>query len=326
MNRLLASLRGLSTVVVLVSCLLCAPSPARAQDEGRQLFEVGVSAYSRGAYPEALAAFEAAYATDGLPGVLYNIAMCQRALDRAPDAVNTFRRYLDLDQENVTPDVLREVNQQIETMRAGFGDVVVTVDVSGATVVIDDRVAGTSPIGRPVALAPGEHTVLARHEARARAVEARVSVDAGESLHVELSLEEATAQPPTTTPEEVEPQRPEAEPPREGLGWWFWASMAVSATAIAGFTVTGGLTLHYRSEYLDSDRLDLEAYDTAVALGQGTDALLGVAAGMAAIAVVAVIVHAVRRRRARRPEPATADRWSHPLVVSLGSDGAGGAR
>jgi len=291
---------------MLLLLFLGRPASTDAQEEGRQLFEVGVSAYSRGNYMEALAAFEAAFAADGVPGVLYNIAMCQQALDRVPDSVNTFRRYLALDGENLSEEDRADVDGQIQAMRDRYGDLVIQVDRSGATVIVDDRVLGDSPIAQPVALSPGSHTVLVRHDELGGAAEARVEIEVGASATVELSLEEEDPEP---GPDPVEPVV-EVESPTEttetGLGWWFWSSMALSGASTLGAVVTGGLMLGYRGDYIDSEHLDLDAYDTAHALAQGTDALIGVAAGMGAIAVISVIIHVVRRRRASREAEARA--------------------
>lgn len=274
-----------------------ASAPVRAQEEGRQLFEVGVAAYGRGNYAQALAAFEAAYAADRVPGVLYNIAMCQRALDRAAEAVNTFRRYLREDAGNIPADVAGEVRGTIEEMRPEFADLTILTDESGASVLIDDEAVGTTPLDDPVAVPPGEHTVLARLDDRS--ISRRVQVEGGERLSIELSLVE----------EPEPPQPPPTPPPEEPrLGWWFWTSLALAGAAAVGLSVTGGLALRSRSDYIDSQHLDLDAYDSAVALGQATDGLLGVAIGMGAVALVSLIVHLVQRRRSRgaaEPEAAT---------------------
>lgn len=298
-----------SALFIALSLLTVVTVPASgyAQEEGRQLFEVGVSAYSRGNYAEALVAFEAAFAADGVPGVLYNIAMCQQALGRVPDSVNSFRRYLELDGENLAQEDLDDVAEQIRGLRDRFGDLVIRLDVDGTTVIVDDHLLGSSPIPGPVALAPGTHRVLVRHDELGRTDESTVVVVAGESVTVELSLAEEEPEivsPPVEPPPVVEP----LETPEQRLGWWFWSSVALSGAAMLGAVVTGALMLGQRGDYIDSEHLDLDAYDTAHSLAQGTDALIGVAAGMAAIAVVSLIIHYVRRRREAEVEPSVARR------------------
>ena len=77
--------RGIAPLLVgqfFCISLLLTTSPARAEQDIQQLFQLGVEDFTNGRSEQALAAFEAVYAARQIPGVLYNIAMCHRALDR----------------------------------------------------------------------------------------------------------------------------------------------------------------------------------------------------------------------------------------------------
>ncbi|HUB08825.1 MAG TPA: tetratricopeptide repeat protein [Myxococcales bacterium] len=71
---------------------LAASPTARA--EARQLFEKGSAAYSTGRYDVALDDFSRAYGLAPIPGFLFNIGECQRALHHWGPAAASFRQYL----------------------------------------------------------------------------------------------------------------------------------------------------------------------------------------------------------------------------------------
>jgi tetratricopeptide (TPR) repeat protein len=81
---------------VLVALLLVVLAPAaRADDRGaKAAYREGVRRYDRGDYFEALAAFERAFRISDAPGLLFNIAQCQRKLGRRAVALQFYRSYL----------------------------------------------------------------------------------------------------------------------------------------------------------------------------------------------------------------------------------------
>jgi tetratricopeptide (TPR) repeat protein len=63
----------------------------------RRLAEAGLQQYRAGAYDEAIASFEAAFALAPAPGLLYNLAQAHRMKGDCPGAFALYRRYLDSD-------------------------------------------------------------------------------------------------------------------------------------------------------------------------------------------------------------------------------------
>lgn len=299
---------------VVVGVLVC-PFGVRAEEQDVQvLFQQGVELYQAGQLAEALATFETANGIRSVPTILYNIAMCQRDLGHIPESVNAFRQYLfEEDPARTTDEDRAEIQRMLLEMRPGHGDIELRVNEDGATLLVDGQDVGISPMVRPVAVAPGEHRVSARLEGRIP-VDRASTVRGGETVTVELSLE-PVAEPPPVEPEPVpvpEPVLAEAEPqpvdtpdvavspePQESrpLGWWFWTSLALSGAATVGMVVTGGLTMSYSNQFHNSSNLDLDAFDSGSSLAVATNALLGVACGFAAIAVISLIVHYARGDR-----------------------------
>lgn len=76
-----------------------APSTAEAQEPdkiatGRKLADDGASFYHAREYRKALEKFQAAYAVDPDPNLLYNIAKCHEALGENPQAIEKYEHFL----------------------------------------------------------------------------------------------------------------------------------------------------------------------------------------------------------------------------------------
>ena len=326
--------------VWVFGCLLLWSAQVQAEQDLSQLFRQGVDHFTNGRHEQALETFESLYEARQVPGVLYNIAMCQQALGRVPNSVNTFRRYLaEEEPSRIGAEDRAEIERLMESMRPAHANLVIEVPVEGAAVEIDGEEVGTSPLGRPIAVAAGEHAVAANLEGHAP-IEHTVSVRNGQTTTVNLPLEPITEvseseneeteetespsepeEPETTSPEvqEDEPDTGMAETPRRRLGWWFWTPLALSAASAIGMAVTGGLTLSYHDQYTASEQLDIDAYETGTALAVGTDTLLGVSLGTGALALVALIVHYVRNRD-RRGEVETSDSLERSLAWIVSSN------
>src|SRR3990167_8916541 len=80
--------------LLLVLLLATAAGDDAATAEARALYAKGKEAFEAGKTPEALANFEGAYARKPLPGFLFNIALCHRALKDHGKAVSALERYL----------------------------------------------------------------------------------------------------------------------------------------------------------------------------------------------------------------------------------------
>jgi hypothetical protein len=208
------------TAIVVVGFLVC-PSDVQAEEQDVQaLFQQGIERYQTGRHEEALALFETAYSIRSDPAILYNIATCQRDLDRIPDSVNSFRLYLqEEDPSRISAEDHAEIQRLLQEMRPRHGDIEIRVDVDGATVLVDGVEVGVSPLGQPVAVSPGEHRVSARLEGRTPA-ERSGAVRGGETITFALNLEAVAAGPtpgpepePASVPEPVPERQPATSPP-----------------------------------------------------------------------------------------------------------------
>jgi tetratricopeptide (TPR) repeat protein len=76
-------------------------------------YRIAMDAYRRAEYATAVAEFEAAYAIDSQPLLIFNIAQSYRRAGQLPEALREYRRYLGLDP-GAERDHVRELIEQTE--------------------------------------------------------------------------------------------------------------------------------------------------------------------------------------------------------------------
>lgn len=133
-----------------------APAPQPPEDEAKRHFDQGVALFNDGNYSAALAEFEQAYKLRPQPFVLYNIALTQKSLFRYTDAIASLQKFLD-ESQNLAPEKRAEATQIIAEMKALLADVTLEITPANATIAIDGRVVGQTPIEKPVSIAAGTH-------------------------------------------------------------------------------------------------------------------------------------------------------------------------
>lgn len=133
-----------------------AESEARTQAEAR--FRRGLSLFKQGATEAALAEFVASRNLFPTRAAIKNAGVCFRELHRFDEALDAFEEVL-AKFHDLAPDERAFVEQQIAELRPLVGTVDVRVADPGATVVIDGRERGTTPVGAPIRVASGTHLV-----------------------------------------------------------------------------------------------------------------------------------------------------------------------
>ncbi len=138
--------------------MLVAPL-ARAQDDAlaraRFLDQQGVRAFAEGRYRDAATLFNESFRAGGPPTELWNVARCQLKLDD-PDAA---RKILEvyLDQKNLSAEDRNEGKKLLDEIENRTSTFVVASTPAGATVALDGKVIGTTPISS--VLQPGAHEI-----------------------------------------------------------------------------------------------------------------------------------------------------------------------
>jgi len=197
----LLGLSGLPAVAAEVS--------EEAKAQAREKFTQGNEAYARGAFREALTAFDAAYKLAPLPGFLFNVAQCHRQLGSYERAAHFYRRYLSLsEKEPANAPMVNELIAEMDTLAS------------------EKAKAHAKAPDRPKAEPAKEK------EARAEAKPVRSGLKEAEKKAVDRRTASTT---PTGLSPEALPGTPQPDPPSQSLSrkWWVWAG-AGAAVVLAG--------------------------------------------------------------------------------------------
>jgi hypothetical protein len=152
------------------------PPDARTKfDEARRL-------YRKSRFSEAREAFLAAYAKSGEPRVLYNVAVCDKALGRYAGAITTLRRSLAGGESTLPSSYRARVEESIRTLSRYVATVTIET-TEGATVTVD----GEPVRDLVVPLDTGTHTIAASRPGYEPASQ-EITVSAGTTERVVLTL------------------------------------------------------------------------------------------------------------------------------------------
>lgn len=280
---------------------LSEPTAAADVERAREHFNQGLKLYRDGDFGAALVQFERAYASKPNYKVLYNIAQTCFQLRDYVEARNAMRRYLSEGGGDIDADRRQQATQDLADLERRIATIRLSVNVDGASVFVDGKRVGTTPLREPIAVSEGQRTISVEEPSRG-ARQRLVRLAGAEELTMRLDFEAPRA-PLVAAPPPRGP-RPEAQ----GLGAGFWVS-AISAVALgAGAGVTGYLTLRAQEENEDErsklgvSKSALESSrDDAKALALTTDVLGGAAIVCAGVATVVLLT------RPSRTEPNAAE-------------------
>ena len=144
---------------VLAACWLASSGRAMADDPtAADLKQRGDDAMHALHYREALDLYDRAYATSHDPAVLYNRARAEQGLGDFPAALDAIEEFV----RSAPDDLKRRVPKLAELVadiRDHVGMVVIVSEVSGATVRLQGKTVGTTPLGAPVKVSAGSVAV-----------------------------------------------------------------------------------------------------------------------------------------------------------------------
>ena len=162
-------------------------------------FERGVTLYEEHDFRAALIEFERAYSIAPHYAVLYNVGQCRYQLEDYAGSLAAFEKYLATGGTQGPADQRRRVEATVDDLRKRVARVLVTTDVDGAEISVDDVVVGTTPLASPLVVSEGRRKIGASKAGYATASRT-VDVAGSDSTEAKLYLE------PTTPP--VAPPRP----------------------------------------------------------------------------------------------------------------------
>lgn len=236
-------------------------------------FRMGVSLYEEGDFQAALAEFERANESAPSPVVLYNIAQTHLAMRDYVAATDALRRYLELGGDRITPERRAEVDSQLQTLAMRVGRINVVCNEDGASISIDGRPMGRTPLSEPLRVSSGRHQLVVRAAGR-EPNEQTVTVAGNTDITVEVEF--------APLPPEVSPAA--TEEPVHTLRTVGWVTIGVGVASAVAAGTTFGLSMGARSDYdaeAESIPVDeaaaLDARDRWRRLSLASDVMTGLA-------------------------------------------------
>lgn len=226
------------------------PAPAAADDEvspedrriARELFQAGVELAQQGDLPGAIEKFRASYDRNPRAIVLFNIGALQQELGDKPGALETFRRYLEVGGAEIEAERREQVETIVRDLERELTFLEVVVSEEGATVSINGRPVGTTPLPASVPVLPGVLEIRVRKAGFDEAV-TMVPAVGGETTRVEVTLVRTGGATEGGGGETGGGETGGDEGEGEGVVWWkeWWFWTAVGAVVVGASVTTGVL-------------------------------------------------------------------------------------
>jgi hypothetical protein len=291
-------------------------------DTGRSHFKAGVDYYRDGDLTTALIEFKRAYASAPNYRVLYNLGQVSNEMRDYVEAQRYFQRYLTEGAGEVDGARKQEVENYLVKIAGRIATIVLSANLEGADLYVDDVLVGKSPMGEPVRVSAGTRRLSAAISGRTRVTQVTEAAG-GDTLVVKLEFA-----PPSKNDQDVaQYAAPGATAPAPGIQPAVWLGIASGALAV-GTGVMGFLAYSDSSSYQDklthkTTATELQSlHDGAKTKALVTDILLGATVVSTAITVYVAL-------QGRHPDQAPSagnDRAKVPAArteVSLGAGSVG---
>jgi len=135
-----------------------AEDPAKAKEEAKEHFIKGVSLMQEEQWDAALVEFNASVTLFPTRNARKNAAVCLRQLGRFAEALDAYELLLKEFGTQLPPADKEFVDKSIRDLQNVTGFIAIEANVAGATVVIDSKPRGQTPLG-PVRVGQGTHTI-----------------------------------------------------------------------------------------------------------------------------------------------------------------------
>jgi hypothetical protein len=239
--------RRLLLAPILGALLIASASPAAAQSPGERLFQEGREAMDAGKLDVACGKFDEAFRLENSIGPLLNLAECESRRGRLVLSLGLWKTGLArLPESDARRDIALLAVERLEK-RVGRVTPLAPGAPAGSTVTLDGAPAD---VGKPVAVDPGEHTLMLVAGAGARTEQVRVAEGESRSVTLIIDAGQAGTPGPTSAPASpaATPPARDAAAPGSGLIVAGTISGAVGVAGLVTFGITGVLFLQKKSE------------------------------------------------------------------------------
>lgn len=278
--------------ILALGLALAGVTEARAADperEARERYDNAIKLYEEGAYDAALVELNRAAELRPSYKLYYNIGQVRYAMHDYASAIEAYRQYLDKGGDKIPSARRDQVQKELNELAQRVAKLTVDVDVPGAEILIDDVLAGTSPLAAPLVVNSGIRLVTVRHPdylpqtrrvTLAGSTQDKVSfMLVGHGSGPEGVPATPTAAPATKGPA---PAPPASKPPpftvegslgsgephadhtrRHASTTAMWVGWATTGALAVGATVTGIVTLSKNSKLAD-ERKNLDVSNAQI--------------------------------------------------------------
>ena len=269
-----------------------APAAAAPADDvttqAREHFTQATKLYKDGDFDAALVQFERAYELKPNYRVLYNIGQTYFQLRQYVEARDAMTRYLKEGGDQIDAERQAAVHKDLADLQRRLAKVTIQVNVGGATVLVDGKNMGVTPLAEPIVVSEGLRSISV--EAPNRGVlQRQLQVAGGDQQVLTLKFDEG----PRTIVIKASDAPAEAKG-RLGAGFWVTAIGAVALGAGAG--VTGYLAFkaqddnrNQRKQFGVTPTQLSDSSDRAKTFALTSDILSGAALVCAGVATVILV-------------------------------------
>jgi hypothetical protein len=280
--------------VIIALAVLFAGSSALA--DARQHFMAGQDYYTQGRYDKAIEEFEEAYRLEPKPLLLYNISMAQEKVGELEKSVDYLKRYLEATPDNEDRTTLLAKVANLKALIAKTG-IKVTTKEAEATVFVDGKDVGKTPVAGVIRLSVGAHKIRVSKKGF-EDFKMNVAVSSGQTTPVEITMEPGQAGT-TKVIEEGDEEEGDAEEEEDGEGVeamdvvpWAVAGLG-GVTAIVGWGVIGGIA---KGKQPADSNTDPAAQNDAHDMALVADILGGVGAAIAVGGVIWGVMRLTKKK------------------------------
>jgi hypothetical protein len=199
------------TSLVVTTLLIATSAADNSVADAKTHFKAADRLYREARYKEAISEFETAYRIRPHGVLFFNIGKCYEQLGDISNALRNYRRYLhDIPTAKDRALVSSAIaNLEKRLASKGVQQLLVFAEPSGASVKVDDKPLGASPVS--IDLVAGPHRVVVSHEGYQEATR-DVVVPPDHSLEMEVVLSTAAA-PTGVSVTSIEAMPPPPPPP-----------------------------------------------------------------------------------------------------------------
>ncbi|MBL8717821.1 MAG: PEGA domain-containing protein [Myxococcales bacterium] len=137
---------------------------AKKKEEAKEHFVKGLQLFQEEAWDAALAEFTVSMSLYPTRNAMKNAAVCLRQLGRFDEALTMYENLLKQFAGQIPPQDLETVNKAVTDLRGLTGTIEIESNVTGATVVIDGKERGKTPLAAPVIVSAGTRIVRVSKE------------------------------------------------------------------------------------------------------------------------------------------------------------------